>query len=188
MSLAELKTFGRRLGDAQGRSDDESVDWTAYGAAARDALRRGNGVPLLADFMRATATTTPHLRTLASKPLRQQECPQTAPERRRFGSRAWCLRVICGASWRLMVFGVVSAVAAAPSISALCILAAVGLIAIVASMSWRRCRQLSRWLVAGASVAFVLPATDWYRLGVAVTLVIAPLASMLAARRWRLSA
>jgi len=177
---SELETFGRRLGETQGYSGSEAIDWVAYGAAARRALGRDVGVPLVAAFLRSAAEAN-----ATDSSTARFESWNPPPYARRIFSMAWMARCAYATTWRVTVLLAVTFTLArgfVPTGLQLLVGAAVVLVPGV----WPPWRRTWRWLALSLLLAYGLSFTPMFPSALAVAAGLSAPAGILTARRWRL--
>jgi hypothetical protein len=99
--VRELETFGRRLAETQGVPGHASVDWVAYGRAAQDALRKGNGIPLVGPFLAPERSSSLGGARGLPSPTPPRPVPIRMPQglsQQTSGQRKYVLRVATSAS------------------------------------------------------------------------------------------
>ena len=177
---SELETFGRRLGETRGFHGSEAVDWVAYGAAARRALGRGIGVPLLAAFLRSDAESNATDRSTATSDLWNP--PLHA---RQIFSLAWMTRCAYATTWRVTVLLAVTFTLARGFIpTGLQVL--VGAALVLVPGVWPPWRRMWRWLALSLLLAYGLSFTRLFPAALALAIALSFPAGILSARRWRL--
>jgi len=177
---SELETFGRRLGETQGFRGSEPVDWVRYGAAARRALGRGVGVPLVAAFLRSEAESNATDHATA-----RFERWNPSPHARQIFSLAWTARCAYAITWRVTVLLAVTLVLRrgfVPTGLQLLVGAAVVLVPGV----WPPWRRMWRWLALSLLLAYGLSFTRLFPAALALAIALSFPAGILSARRWRL--
>jgi len=178
---AELETFGRRLGEAQGFRGSEAVDWVAYGAAARRALGRGVGVPLVAAFLQSQAESNATDRSTG-----RSEVWNPAPQARRILSLAWMARCTYAITWRVAVLFAVTLLLSRGFVPSGFELTAGAAVVLMPGV-WRPWRKTWRWLALSLLLAYGLSFTPLFPVALLLAAGLSVPAGILTARRWRLA-